>query len=281
MVLDIVDMDRVIVVNMPVTFQDNFDLDAILVKEEYLTEQQRKEKMQPADKNVSLMDCIAKYGEMEQLGENDRWYCNRCKEHVQAWKKIHLYRAPPILFIHLKRFHFSSTTHRRHKLDTPVDFPLSDLDLRELVTHWDEGKEPIYDLYAVSNHFGGVGGGHYTAYAKGDDGTWCNFDDSRVTSGIDESEIISPAAYCLYYKRKDVSFDSDKAIEDLARGMALASDKDFSATDRNDDMDIDNQDDSFWHRRNSGSNSVCMSDDEPPPLLTCNNHDLPNSLPRQ
>ena len=24
----------------------------------------------------------------------------------------------------------------------------------------------IYDLYAVSNHFGGTGGGHYTAYGK-------------------------------------------------------------------------------------------------------------------
>ena len=27
-------------------------------------------------------------------------------------------------------------------------------------------KKLIYDLYAVSNHFGGLGGGHYTAYAK-------------------------------------------------------------------------------------------------------------------
>lgn len=24
----------------------------------------------------------------------------------------------------------------------------------------------IYDLYAVSNHYGGTGGGHYTAYGK-------------------------------------------------------------------------------------------------------------------
>jgi len=268
----------VIVVNWPAKLQDHIDLDALLVKEEYLTEQQRKEKSQPADANVSLMDCIAKYGEMEQLGENDMWYCNRCKEHVQAWKKIHLYRAPPILFIHLKRFHFSSTTHRRHKLDTQVDFPLNDLDLREMVTHWDEGKEPIYDLYAVSNHFGGVGGGHYTAYAKGDDGKWCNFDDSRVTSGIDESEVVSPAAYCLYYKRKDVTFDCDRAIEDLARGMALAPDKDLSTSDRNDEMEIDTRD-SFLYNSNSGSLSgQSMSDDEPPPLLLSNCHD---SVPRQ
>jgi len=274
-------------VHLPSKVQDDINLDAIFIKEEYLTEQQQKEKMQPDDANVSLMDCITKYGEMEQLGENDMWYCNRCKEHVQAWKKIHLYRAPPILFIHLKRFHFSSTTHRRHKLDTQVDFPLNDLDLRELVTHWDDGKEPIYDLYAVSNHFGGVGGGHYTAYAKGDDGTWCNFDDSRVTSGIDESEVVSPAAYCLYYKRKDVTFNCDKAIvEDMARGMALASEKDSSTSDRNDDMEIDNQSDSFLFCDDSAAPSgLSMSDDEPPPLTSdSSDHDLPNSydgLPRQ
>ena len=29
----------------------------------------------------------------------------------------------------------------------------------------EEGKSPIYDLFAVDNHYGGLGGGHYTAYA--------------------------------------------------------------------------------------------------------------------
>ena len=28
-----------------------------------------------------------------------------------------------------------------------------------------------YELYAISNHYGGLGGGHYTAYAK-NDGKW-------------------------------------------------------------------------------------------------------------
>jgi ubiquitin C-terminal hydrolase len=35
-------------------------------------------------------------------------------------------------------------------------------------------------MFAVSNHFGGMGGGYYTAYAKQtDDGRWYCFDDSR------------------------------------------------------------------------------------------------------
>jgi len=33
---------------------------------------------------------------------------------------------------------------------------------------------PVYDLVAVSNHFGSTGGGHYTAFAKhSEDGRWC------------------------------------------------------------------------------------------------------------
>lgn len=30
-------------------------------------------------------------------------------------------------------------------------------------------SEPEYELYAVSNHYGGLGGGHYTAFAKNKD----------------------------------------------------------------------------------------------------------------
>ena len=38
------------------------------------------------------------------LDENNMWYCNKCKEHVQANKTLEIYRAPPILIINLKRF---------------------------------------------------------------------------------------------------------------------------------------------------------------------------------
>ncbi len=34
-----------------------------------------------------------------------------------------------------------------------------ELDLSELV-HSPDDTQPLYDLFAVSNHFGGMGGGH-------------------------------------------------------------------------------------------------------------------------
>lgn len=45
----------------------------------------------------------------------------------------------------------------------------------------DPSQVPLYDCYAVSNHYGGLGGGHYTAFAQmPDDKKWYLFDDSRV-----------------------------------------------------------------------------------------------------
>lgn len=42
---------------------------------------------------------------------------------------------------------------------------------------------------AVDNHFGGLGGGHYTANCKNfEDGKWYNYDDGRVSPAA-ESEL--------------------------------------------------------------------------------------------
>ncbi|MCB0370987.1 MAG: hypothetical protein KDD45_16590 [Bdellovibrionales bacterium] len=61
--------------------------------------------------------------------------------------------------------------------------------------------EPIYELYGVTNHYGGLGGGHYTAYAK-NNGKWYDYNDSSVRA-CSESSIGGSGAYILFYKRKD------------------------------------------------------------------------------
>lgn len=173
------------------------------------------------EKQITVMDCIEKYCQKEQLDESEMWYCNKCKDHVRAWKQFHLYRTPPILIVHLKRFHFSASTHRRSKITSFIDFPLVGLDLTSLVSTYQQGEEPIYDCYAVSNHYGNLGGGHYTAYTQGDDGTWCHYDDSRVTSDVSPSEVVSEAAYVLYYKRRDVDVDEGPIIDNEAAPIVV------------------------------------------------------------
>ena len=193
---------------------------------------------------VSVAQCIEKYCQMEQLEETEMWYCNKCEEHVRAWKQFHLYRTPPILIVHLKRFHYSASTHRRDKIDTFIDFPLVGLDLTTEVMHWNENEQPIYDCYAVSNHYGGLGGGHYTAYALSDDGTWCHYDDSRVSTNVDPKEVVSSAAYVLYYRRRDLVFDSleyEAPLPSIVQDHSDSSPNEDSNLVRVDSMDLDDR----------------------------------------
>lgn len=89
-------------------------------------------------------------------------YCPGCKQHRQASKKLDLWRLPEILVIHLKRFSYSRYT--KNKLETYVDFPVDDLDLSTYIAYKNSEASCRYVLYAISNHYGSLGGGHYTAF---------------------------------------------------------------------------------------------------------------------
>ncbi|XP_066207127.1 ubiquitin carboxyl-terminal hydrolase 4 isoform X2 [Saccopteryx leptura] len=156
---------------------------------------QKKKKMA-----VALRDCIELFTTMETLGEHDPWYCPNCKKHQQATKKFDLWSLPKILVVHLKRFSYSR--YWRDKLDTVVEFPVRGLNMSEFVC--DLSARPyVYDLIAVSNHYGAMGVGHYTAYAKNKlNGKWYYFDDSNV-SLASEDQIVTKAAYVLFYQRRD------------------------------------------------------------------------------
>ena len=117
----------------------------------------------------------------------------------------------------LKRF-----SGRAAKLDRFVDFPLEGLDLAPYVAHGGDGF--VYDLFAVTNHFGMAGYGHYTAFARdvfgeGEPGPWLRCDDSSV-SEADPGEVRSKAAYVLFYARRDPPVDeaANPAVDDDAAG---------------------------------------------------------------
>ena len=64
-----------------------------------------------------------------------------------------------------------------------------------------QGDIDKYELYGVINHYGHCGGGHYIASAKNFiENQWYTFDDCEV-SKLKESEIVTRAAYVLFYKK--------------------------------------------------------------------------------
>ncbi|XP_024035223.1 ubiquitin carboxyl-terminal hydrolase 8 isoform X2 [Citrus clementina] len=148
--------------------------------------------------SVSLYKCLEAFLTEEPLGPEDMWYCPGCKKHCQASKKLDLWRLPEILVIHLKRFSYSRFS--KNKLETYVDFPVDNLDLSTHVAHLNDKLSNRYMLYAVSNHYGSMGGGHYTAFVHHGGGQWYDFDDSHVYP-ISQDKIKTSAAYVLFYRR--------------------------------------------------------------------------------
>ncbi|KAJ3331805.1 CSN-associated deubiquitinating enzyme Ubp12 [Blyttiomyces sp. JEL0837] len=222
---------------------------------------------------LTLEDCLHEFMKEEVMGKEDTWFCPQCKDHKRIKKKLDIWSVPETLVFHLKRFANTGRGFRSmsgSKIDAPVEFPLTGLDLTKMIigrsfkkplrkssaiTLYEEkdaslpsgggdvdmlgmkaglgsgeggasadvvecdehvvgGKEngeegedddekPIYDLFAVSNHYGGVGGGHYTAFAKNPvDQNWYHFDDTKVFLVQDEEEIMTEAAYLLFYQRR-------------------------------------------------------------------------------
>jgi len=118
---------------------------------------------------------------------------------------MEIWKPPKILIVHLKRFSFYN--NRWIKSNRLVEFPIDGLDPRTWLV--DPPIEPLqYDLYATVNHYGRLGGGHYTAYAKNrDDQQWYLFDDHHVKVLSDVTKTVSPAAYLLFYKVQDLNVD--------------------------------------------------------------------------
>ena len=221
-------------------------------------------------KSLSMYECMDTFIKAEKLDGNDQVYCSKCKSHEDAMKRVTIYRPPPVLVIHLKRFKY--TQYTRGKIARFVSFPLDNADLRfanppkpqkkvpldlsmwkflggnlaaessaqedetlgndhsatcnskedgdgeETKTHEHAEKSaennestasapppvPLYDCIGVVNHYGDLGAGHYTAFAKNPyDGKWRQFDDNRVKI-IDAQQVVTQHAYLLFYLRQDM-----------------------------------------------------------------------------
>ena len=151
---------------------------------------------------ISLHDCLEEYSKEERLEGDEKWHCPRCKTAVESTKKLDIWKLPNILIIHLKRFEF--TRERQRKIRTFVDFPYKDLNLQSVVAGVQRDK-PMYDLYAVSNHEGSLGGGHYYTFAKNrDDKLWYAYNDAEV-SALRPDQIVTPAAYLMFFSKTSVN----------------------------------------------------------------------------
>ena len=159
-------------------------------------------------KEINLYDCLNLFNSEEILEGDNEWYCNICKKHRDVNKKMDIFKTPYYLIIQLKRFRQDNEIEQRSifnifnssKNSDFIDFPIKDFDLSKYILS-KSNKGEKYDLIGVVNHYGGSSYGHYTAYCL-NRGSWTKYDDESV-SYINEKNVISNAAYVLFYKRKN------------------------------------------------------------------------------
>merc|ERR1712224_165175 len=101
---------------------------------------------------TTLQSCFREFSREECLSGAEQWYCPNCRRHVDAGKALMLWKVPPVLVLHLKRFRYDKTTmHLQHsqsqKLSHHVAFELEGLHLSNLgVLRSPQRAEPLYDL---------------------------------------------------------------------------------------------------------------------------------------
>jgi ubiquitin carboxyl-terminal hydrolase 10 len=107
---------------------------------------------------------------------------------ASATKQVFIETLPPVLILHLKRFHYDSTTKRAEKIWKRIGYPLEleipkevfPLQVRnKFATH---GGLPKYRLTGVIYHHGkNANGGHYTVDIRRQDGReWIRIDDTLL-----------------------------------------------------------------------------------------------------
>eukprot|EP00923_Selenidium_pygospionis_P033014 GHVN01058036.1.p1 GENE.GHVN01058036.1~~GHVN01058036.1.p1 ORF type:complete len:921 (-),score=156.41 GHVN01058036.1:341-3103(-) len=173
---------------------------------------------EPSDP-LHITDCMDHYSRTEELEAANSWYCSSCKEHVQAFKKIDLWKLPPVLIVHMKRF-IQVGSYTREKIQELVRFPHTDddtLDMSKFTLNGAQAqnKEKLkYKLFGVVNHSGqSLSYGHYTSNVKCPTKTkqqgarvnwkWYDVNDVSVRP-VEEDSIETFEAYALFYLRSDL-----------------------------------------------------------------------------
>lgn len=150
------------------------------------------------NKSPTLIDCFNHYVNGEKLEGENAWFNETLGKKQDVQKKIIYWSLPNILVIDIKRF---DNHHKKNQI--LVTFPLENLNLSEYIVGYNK-ENYIYDLYGICNHSGGTQGGHYTAFIKNANGKWYHFNDTIVTEVTRMEHLITPKAYCFFYRKKTI-----------------------------------------------------------------------------
>ena len=138
---------------------------------------------------TSLEDAYRAFKSGEKLENDDKYYCENCKEKRVASKRHTISSWPHDIFIWLKRFKQDGRKYFKNsqKLEIPLKWRHDNI------------------LQGAVIHYGSLNGGHYVYLGKNAN-KWYLFDDSKISEIKTDTELsdLLSGAYWLYYKNTSV-----------------------------------------------------------------------------
>lgn len=160
---------------------------------------------------ITIQHALEEFFAPAELAGSDAYHCPKCKKPTRAKRVGHIFQAPEVLVIHLKRFRHSRFLAT--KINDLVRFPVEDdLNIASFMhphVRSEQSGGTNYQLQGVVHHMGSVHSGHYIAHCRcypkqGGPSRWFEFNDSTVTqvsSSNVESALVLPSAYILIFER--------------------------------------------------------------------------------
>jgi ubiquitin carboxyl-terminal hydrolase 4/11/15 len=159
------------------------------------------------NQKFTLDECFKNFIHIEKLDDGNKWLCPHCNLKVNAFKKSNIWIPPKIMIIHIKRFIQNGAVgnYTVRKMNNMIEYPVTGFNLNPYMnTYPSKLGNYTYDLIGVSNHIGGLNGGHYFSYVKSiTNNKWYCMDDDDVTLIENSNDVITQNAYVLFYKLND------------------------------------------------------------------------------
>jgi len=141
----------------------------------------------------TIYDCLNEFTKEDNLDDDNRWMCDKCKQSVRPHKKVTFWELSNVLIFCIKKF------RQGKKLNHYIDFP-EHLDMEGycMNIHKDQLH---YRLSGICIHSGSLNGGHYYAMCKNyKTNEWNIHNDTSVSSTSIEN-VLKESPYCLFYTR--------------------------------------------------------------------------------
>lgn len=161
----------------------------------------------PIDSQTTITQGLRTYFSDERLDSANLYSCTICQKQVPSIKTLKLIKAPPVIFILLKRFEYNVMLNISRKVHRFITYP----EILDLKSYFDENvlnsnKENdtinnyLYKLNGIVVHRGeSASVGHIFSYIRSPDSTWYKADDEHISSVKLDTVLGDKDAYILCY----------------------------------------------------------------------------------